>query len=447
MTHSKALVHFGVAFCAVPVVDCLLVAGLMSLLAGTGCQDERLGVMNDVADMESSEYDKVVPSRFADFDAPDSRNPVDAETIVDVGRPEVSLRFETGERLEGDIVGLGETPFHFSGEWEFQYPNSPDNCCDCSKCLCGHLVLEADPAGVLYVVERACGRIKKISPKGDLLAVWGDEGGGSEPGDLVWPHDIAPHPDGLVFVGEAEPECVTGFDPDGNVEVSWPLPVCDEIMADPCPQHIIAPAVSAGHLLVLPSIRTNWGLWRFDLSGVLLDINYDFCSPFCMGLPPNGDESPSSVISFQVGTAGTYFAYYVVTVEPFETMEYRLVHHLADGEPIEWIALPSLFEWAAPMGCTILDGSDGHKVRGYHDVVVVEEGVLHVVQSLNPDWNCLAVLDASLDMIGYLNLPIAEECDPPIAEGTICQVSDFLLTKNRLYLADGVSSKILVYEH
>jgi DNA-binding beta-propeller fold protein YncE len=61
--------------------------------------------------------------------------------------------------------------------------------------------LAVDASGSIYVADAGDNTIKKLSPTGQLLAIWGKTG--SAPGELSWPQGVAVDAQGNVYVADA----------------------------------------------------------------------------------------------------------------------------------------------------------------------------------------------------------------------------------------------------
>jgi len=74
--------------------------------------------------------------------------------------------------------------------------------------------------GDLYVSDGyGNARVHRFSPRGELLASWGEPGTG--PGQFMLPHGIAVHRDGRVFVCDRENDRIQVFSPDGEFLAEW----------------------------------------------------------------------------------------------------------------------------------------------------------------------------------------------------------------------------------
>ena len=83
------------------------------------------------------------------------------------------------------------------------------------------------PAGDLYVAEQGSGDVSKISPNGELLvcelysgrvvAYKGQAFSRVVASGLNWPHGLAFHPSGAIFVNENQGNRIVRVDPDGTV--------------------------------------------------------------------------------------------------------------------------------------------------------------------------------------------------------------------------------------
>ena len=77
--------------------------------------------------------------------------------------------------------------------------------------------LAVAPNGDLYVSDGyGNARVHRFSPKGQLLASWGEPGTG--PGQFMLPHGIAVDRDGRVFVCDRESDRIQVFDAEGRYE-------------------------------------------------------------------------------------------------------------------------------------------------------------------------------------------------------------------------------------
>lgn len=81
------------------------------------------------------------------------------------------------------------------------------------------LSASVDSLGNIYVADTQNHRIKKLSPSGQVLEVWGSRG--SEPGRFEFPSGVAASADGRVFVADSGNNRVQIFDATGTVLGQW----------------------------------------------------------------------------------------------------------------------------------------------------------------------------------------------------------------------------------
>src|SRR5260370_15053192 len=73
----------------------------------------------------------------------------------------------------------------------------------------GPFGLAGDASGNIYVADAGDNTIKKLSPTGQLLAVWGKTG--SAPGEFSWPQGVAVDTQGNVYVADSNNSRIEKF--------------------------------------------------------------------------------------------------------------------------------------------------------------------------------------------------------------------------------------------
>jgi DNA-binding beta-propeller fold protein YncE len=79
----------------------------------------------------------------------------------------------------------------------------------------GPFGLAVDASGSIYVADAGDNTIKKLSPTGQLLAIWGKTG--SAPGELSWPQGVAVDAQGNVYVADANNSRIQKFSSTGTL--------------------------------------------------------------------------------------------------------------------------------------------------------------------------------------------------------------------------------------
>jgi sugar lactone lactonase YvrE len=79
----------------------------------------------------------------------------------------------------------------------------------------GPFGLAVDAQGTIYVADAGDNTIKKLSPTGHLLAIWGKTG--SAPGELDWPQGVALDPQGNVYVADSLNSRIEKFSSSGTL--------------------------------------------------------------------------------------------------------------------------------------------------------------------------------------------------------------------------------------
>ncbi|MDZ4179379.1 MAG: hypothetical protein U1E29_09125, partial [Coriobacteriia bacterium] len=79
--------------------------------------------------------------------------------------------------------------------------------------------IAVDSAGDVYVADTKNHRIKKVSPAGEVLAIWGSRGAGV--GSFEHPEGVAVGTDGRVFVADTGNDRVQVLAPDGQPLAVW----------------------------------------------------------------------------------------------------------------------------------------------------------------------------------------------------------------------------------
>jgi hypothetical protein len=158
-------------------------------------------------------------------------------------------------------------------DWERQFCVGGNNP---GEPLRGHLLADVDSQGNLYILDFEDLKIRKFSPRGEYLQMFG-RGKGQRPGEIMSASDLRVSPSGEVWVADLTGKKIEVFSPDGRLQRSVQpdrppyrlLPSDDQrftLMMPPTSEHLFGRFGSGG------KAETEFGKLVDDrLSGLALD--------------------------------------------------------------------------------------------------------------------------------------------------------------------------------